>query len=274
VPVPNAPPGVPVPNVPVQSGVPVPNVPVQSGVPVPNAPLPTAPSSADGVPARIPLDVQTRQTQTRQTSHRDEHDRTIPLAIVLFVGLIVHGLLAEVAARAPTAVTSQASLVKKVVFPLEVLPAVAVGAALFHAAASVAVLLLGLLAFAGGVPSTALLLPVVLAPLVVLLLGVAWILASIGTYLRDVGPTVAIASTMLLFLAPIFYPASSVPEDLRRWLLLNPLTLAVEESRGVLLDGRLPHWGPLGAYAIVALAVAMLGFAWFQRTRRGFADVL
>lgn len=203
-----------------------------------------------------------------------EDGRPAPVALVLFAGLIVHGFLAEVAHRAPTSVTAQASLVKKVVFPLEVLPAVAVGAALFHAAASVVVLLLGLLLLGGGVPWTAVLLPVVLAPVVVLALGAAWILGSLGAYLRDVGPTVAIASTMLLFLAPVFYPLSAVPPHLRGWLLINPLTVPVEATRSVLLEGRLPQAGALAAYGLVAAVVAVIGFAWFQRTRRGFADVL
>jgi lipopolysaccharide transport system permease protein len=203
-----------------------------------------------------------------------EGGRPAPVAMVLFAGLVVHGFLSEVLNRSPTSVTGQASLVKKVVFPLEVLPAVAVGAALFHTAASVVVLLLGLFVFGGGVPWTAVLLPAVFAPVTLLALGVAWILGSLGVYLRDVGPTVAIVGTMLLFLSPIFYPLSSVPPHLRGWLLINPLTIPVEATRSVLLDGLPPDASALGAYALVAAVIAMLGFAWFQRTRRGFADVL
>ena len=123
-------------------------------------------------------------------------------------------------------------------------------------------------------PYTVALLPVVLFPLMLLTAGVAWFLASLGVYLRDISQTIGILTTALLFLSPIFYPASALPPDLQAFFLLNPLTFIIEQTRGVLIMGKLPSWGGLGLYCIVGLLSAGIGLVWFQKTRKGFADVL
>ncbi|MCL4680501.1 MAG: ABC transporter permease [Rhodocyclaceae bacterium] len=198
----------------------------------------------------------------------------VQFALVLFVGMIVHGLFAEVVNRAPGLILGNANFVKKVVFPLEVLPLASLGAALFHTVASLAVLLAGLALANGHVPWTAVYAPLVLLPLAVLVLGLAWLLASLGVFLRDVGQTIGFVTTVLLFLAPVFYPITALPEAVRPWLLANPLTFIIEQAREVLIWGRAPDWAGLGVYAAVAAAVAWAGYAWFQKTRKGFADVL
>jgi lipopolysaccharide transport system permease protein len=195
-------------------------------------------------------------------------------AIVLFVGMIVLGLFSEVVNRAPTLVLANVNYVKKVVFPLEILPLIAMGAALFHAMISLAVLLSAFLLLNGYLHWTALLLPLVLLPLLILIMGLAWILASLGVFLRDVGQFVTILTTVLTFLSPIFYPVSAVPEVARVFIMANPLTFIIEQSREVLLWGHLPDWSGLGLYTLVALVFAWAGFVWFQKTRKGFADVL
>ncbi|MDB5957149.1 ABC transporter permease [Ramlibacter sp.] len=196
-------------------------------------------------------------------------------AIVLFVGMIVLGLFTEVLNRAPTLVLHNANYVKKVVFPLEVLPVVAVGAALFHALVSLVVLLLAQALVPGGTLHwTALLLPLVLLPLVVLATGLAWLLASLGVFLRDVGQTISIVTMVLMFLSPVFYPVTAVPPRFRVVIEANPLTFIIEQSRAVLVWGHAPDWAGLARYMAGALLVAWLGFAWFQKTRKGFADVL
>jgi lipopolysaccharide transport system permease protein len=195
-------------------------------------------------------------------------------AIVLFVGMIVLGLFSEVVNRAPTLVLANVNYVKKVVFPLEILPLIAMGAALFHAMISLAVLLSAFLLLNGYLHWTALLLPLVLLPLLILIMGLAWILASLGVFLRDVGQFVTILTTVLTFLSPIFYPVSAVPEAARVFIMANPLTFIIEQSREVLLWGHLPDWSGLGLYTLVALVFAWAGFVWFQKTRKGFADVL
>lgn len=195
-------------------------------------------------------------------------------AVILFVGLIVHGLFAEVLNRAPTLILNNVNYVKKVVFPLEILPAITAGAALFHSAISLLVLLIAGVIFNGSLPWTAVLIPVVLLPLLVLILGLAWMLASLGVFVRDIAQTVGILTMMAMFLAPVFFPSSALPENLRPLIHANPLTLIIEQAREVLIWGRLPNWGALGIYMVVACGVAWLGFAWFQKTRKGFADVL
>ena len=204
----------------------------------------------------------------------DGDDSKTQFALVLFVGMIVHGLFSEVLNRAPGLILSNVNYVKKVVFPLHVLPVIAMGAALFHASISLIVLLIALVLFNGQLHWTAIFIPVVLLPLVILTLGIAWILASLGVFLRDVGQTVGIITTVMLFLAPIFYPITALPEEIRPWIMANPLTFIIEEARKVLILGRMPHWAGLGMYTLVATSVAWAGFAWFQKTRKGFADVL
>ncbi len=195
-------------------------------------------------------------------------------AVVLFVGMIVHGLLAEVLNRAPGLILSNVNYVKKVVFPLEILPVISMGAALFHSVISLGVLLAAFLLFNGYLHWTAIFIPVILAPLVILTLGLAWILASLGVFLRDVGQTIGIITMVMMFLAPVFYPVTAIPEEIRPWIMANPLTFIIEQAREVLIWGRLPDWSGLGLYTSLAIATAWAGYAWFQKTRKGFADVL
>ena len=195
-------------------------------------------------------------------------------ALVLFVGMIVHGLFAEVLNRAPGLILSNVNYVKKVVFPLEILPAVSIGAALFHSLISLGVLLIAFVLFNGYLHWTAILAPLVVLPLVILTLGLAWMLASLGVFLRDVGQTIGIITMVMMFLAPVFYPVTALPEEFRPWLMANPLTFIIEQAREVLIWGHVPDWTGLGTYTVVAIAIAWAGYAWFQKTRKGFADVL
>jgi lipopolysaccharide transport system permease protein len=195
-------------------------------------------------------------------------------ALILFVGLIVHGLFAECVNRAPGLMLQHASFVKRVVFPLEILPWTVLASALFHASVSLCIWLI--VAVASGFPlsPTALLLPLVFVPLVLLTMGCTWFLASIGVYLRDVGHSVALFTTVLLFLSPILYPMNAVPPDFRALIRLNPLTFVVEQARAVLTSGAMPDFTGLAVSTVLSLLVAALGLWWFQKTRRGFADVL
>ncbi len=195
-------------------------------------------------------------------------------ALVLFVGMIVHSLFAEVLNRAPGLILANVNYVKKVVFPLHILPVVAIGAALFHTFISLGVLLIAFAIFNGYLHLTAIFIPLVLLPLVVLTTGLAWVLASLGAFLRDVGQTIGIITTAMMFLAPVFYPITSIPNEFRPWLMANPITFIIEQAREVLIWGRLPDWEGLAIYTLVAAAIAWAGYALFQKTRKGFADVL
>jgi lipopolysaccharide transport system permease protein len=195
-------------------------------------------------------------------------------ALVLFVGMIVLSLFSEVLNRAPNLILSNVNYVKKVVFPIEILPVVAMGAALFHTLISVFVLLAAFLTFNGHLHWTVVFAPLVLMPLVALTVGLAWMLASLGVFLRDVGQTIVIITTVLMFLSPVFYPINAVPVRFRLFIMANPLTFIIEQAREVMIWGHLPNWTGLFAYTFVALVVAWLGYAWFQKTRKGFADVI
>jgi lipopolysaccharide transport system permease protein len=198
----------------------------------------------------------------------------VDFAVVLFVGLIVHGLLAECFSRAPILITGNSNYVKKVIFPLEILPLIALGSALFHSAISVLVLLTLQLILVGSIPWTAIFFPMIIMPLLFVIMGISWFLASIGVYVRDIGQTIGLVTTIMLFLSPVFYPASALSPQMQMVMMFNPLTLIIEESRKVLLFGEIPNWAGLTIYFVLSLAISWGGFWWFQKTRKGFADVL
>lgn len=195
-------------------------------------------------------------------------------ALVLFAGLMAFNIFAECVNRAPSLIMANANYVKKVVFPLEILPVVAMGSAFFHGVVSLAVWLLFYLVFFGMPPLTAVLLPIVIMPLLLFTLGVSWLLASLGVYLRDVTQIMGVVTTALMFLSPVFFPVSALPQDYQPWLRANPLTPTIEQVRDVLIWGKVPDLAFLAAAFLGALLMAWLGFAWFQKTRKGFADVL
>jgi lipopolysaccharide transport system permease protein len=195
-------------------------------------------------------------------------------AIVLFVGMIVHGLFSECLNRAPGLILSNVNYVKKVIFPLEILPWVALSSALFHGAISLIVLLAAQLLLSQQIMWTALLFPLVLLPLVFATMGCAWFLAGLGVYVRDIGQITGMVTTILMFLSPVFYPVSALPDQYQVWLQINPLTFIIEEGRNTLIFGKVPdirQWSLMGAAGLIT---AWIGFVWFQKTRKGFADVL
>jgi lipopolysaccharide transport system permease protein len=202
------------------------------------------------------------------------NDSKTQFAVILFAGLIVLNLFNEVLNRSPSLILSNVNYVKKVVFPIEILPIVAIGAALFHCLISLVVLLIAFLAFHGYLHWTIAFIPFVLIPLLIFIAGIAWILSSLGVYLRDVGQTIGLVTTVLMFLSPVFYPVTAVPERLRPFIMVNPPTFIIEQARDVLVLGNLPHWPGLVAYTLAATVVAWAGYAFFQKTRKGFADVL
>lgn len=195
-------------------------------------------------------------------------------AVVLFAGLVVHGLFAEVLNRAPQLILSNVSYVKKVIFPLEILAVICTGAALFHGLVSFLVLLAAFAVFNGYIHWTAVFAPLVFLPLVLLATGCAWILSALGVFIRDVGQVVGVFTSMLLFLSPVFFPLTAVPRMVQGWILLNPLTFIIEQAREVVVWGHYPDWAGLSLYLLGATAVAWFGYFCFQKSRKGFADVL
>ena len=193
----------------------------------------------------------------------------------LFVGMIIHNVLAECIARAPSLVLGNANYVTKVVFPLQLLPSVVVLSALFH-------LLIGFIALIAlqlvmGVHIDFAMfaaLPLVLLPLAVICNGLVLILSALGVYFRDLSQIVSVLIAALMFLSPVFYPITAVPEAFRHYLYLNPMTYIIESARGVILNGQVPDYGALLMVTGIGCALIVLGAVVFQKLRRGFADVL
>lgn len=198
----------------------------------------------------------------------------VEFALVLYSGLMVYNLFSECVNRAPSLILGNVNYVKKVVFPLELLPVIAFGSAFFHFIVSL-IVWLGFYLICFGVPhATIFQLPLVILPFFFMTLGMSWFLASLGVFLRDVTQVVGILTTVLMFLSPIFYPISALPEEYQHFMQLSPLTLVVEQTRNVVVWGNNLDWSDLMIHSGVSLVVSWLGFAWFQKTRKGFADVL
>ncbi len=195
-------------------------------------------------------------------------------ALVLFCGLIAFNLFSDSVVRAPTLIVNVPNYVKKVVFPLEVLPLGLVGSSVFHLVMNLAVLLIGTIFITGGIHWTIILAPLVLAPLLFFSLGSAWLFSGLGVYMRDIGYTVGLGVQVLFFLTPVVYPPEIIREPYRRILYINPLTQAVEDLRRVLIWGRLPEWGNWGVWFLLGAGILFMGYMWFMKTKRGFADVL
>jgi lipopolysaccharide transport system permease protein len=201
-------------------------------------------------------------------------ESTLDFALILFAGLIVHGLLAECIGRSPYLIIGNSSYVKQVVFPLEILPIVALGSSLFHVGISVCLLMLIWTFAHGGLPFAAAFVPILLLPLSLIALGLGWLLSATTVYFRDIGQIVNFVNAGLLFFSPIFYPASSVPESLRPLLAFNPLTFVIESFRSGLIRGTLPETSHYLMYLSVSIVVACIGYASFQKTRPSFADFI
>lgn len=202
----------------------------------------------------------------------DDHPGNFALNI--FAGLVLFTLFSEVVGRAPRAVVDQPNLVKRVIFPLEVLPWVGVAGAVFHAALSLAVLLGGVLLMQGALTPSALATPLIMLSMLPMLLCMGWLLAGFGVFLRDIGQMVAPVLNVMMFLTPILYPASALPLRIQPWLVVNPLTLPIESLRSALLLGQWPAWGSLLLYSLVWTVLAALAAFGFWRLRPSFADQL
>lgn len=194
--------------------------------------------------------------------------------IMLFAGLVVHLFGAEVLGRSPSLIIDNRTYVKKVVFPLTVLPWMLVATSIFHLIINLSILLIGQLLIAGSVPITWPLVLVVLLPLLPLLLGLSWFISSLSVFLRDVQQVVPLLLTLMMFFSPIFFPIEAIPSEYRILMYLNPMTLIIGQVREVTIAGNMPDFSALGLYAVGSLIVMYAGHWWFNRTRRGFADVL
>lgn len=195
-------------------------------------------------------------------------------AVVMFAGVMLHTLISECITRAPMLIVGNVNFVKKVVFPLEAFAWVSIGTALFHMLIAVLIFVTAILLWQGHILPTVLWVPIIILPFALLTVGLVWFVASLGVYLRDIGQLMGIVSSLLMFLAPVFYPLHSVPAGLADFLYLNPITFIVEQVRAAAIWGTPIDWFGWAIYCLVSYLVAWLGLMWFQRMRGGFADVL
>jgi lipopolysaccharide transport system permease protein len=206
----------------------------------------------------------------------DEHapESRVDFALQLFCGLVLYTIFSECVTQAPGVVLANPSYVKKVVFPLEILVPVKLIAALVHGLISLGVLLVAVAVLQRQFSATLAYYPLVLLPLLMLTAGAGWFLASLGVYVRDAAQIVTLLVNVLFFLTPIFYPVHRVPEVFRPAMWVNPLTVIVESGRATVLQDRAPNWPALLLVTLASGVVMQLGYAWFMKTKRGFADVL
>ena len=203
-----------------------------------------------------------------------EPETFMEFALILFSGLIAFSMFSECATRAPRLIIGNRNYVKKVVFPLEILPVSAVGSAFIHSLISLGIVVAGLLISSGKLHWTLLYLPLVYLPLIAFALGVSWLLASLGVFVRDIGNFVGVVVQLLFFLTPVFYPISAVPAAVRPLWRLNPLGTIIENFRQVVIWGLPPDWLWLGVATLFSGLVMLGGYMWFMKIKRAFADVI
>lgn len=198
----------------------------------------------------------------------------VEFALQLYTGLILFNVFAETLSRSAGLIVEQSNLVKKIVFPLEILSWVSVLSAMFHLMLNTAVLLSVVVLARGQLPLTIIALPLLAIAFLPMLLGFSWVISALGVYVRDVGPLIGMVLGGLMFLTPVFYPVSALPAFVQDLIVFNPPTLLIEQARRVLMQGLWPQWDQLLAYFVVSLAVAAFGALFFKKLRNGFADVL
>jgi lipopolysaccharide transport system permease protein len=201
-------------------------------------------------------------------------ENSLQFSVVLFAGLIVFNFFSECLNRAPMLIGAHANYVKKVAFPLELLPWMIVGTSLFHASISLLAWTIFSAFVYGTVRWTLIFIPLVFVPLIFMTVGISWIISSLGVYVRDIAQVIGLLTSIAMFLCPIFYAIESLPKPFQVVLLVNPLTLIIQQARRVMIDGTIPDFKALAIHAAASMLFAWLSLAWFQRARDGFADVL
>lgn len=195
-------------------------------------------------------------------------------AMALFVGILTFNIIGEPVNAAPVLILGHANYVKKVIFPLEILPLVKLMGTLVHSCFGMVILIIGLFIDQHGLNWTIVLLPLTWLPVMLFSLGWGYFLSSLGVFIRDIGATVGVFVTMLFFLSPIFYPIKAVPDDLKIFCQLNPIAIFVEDARRVVLWGTFPDWPWFFAGFGISILIFILGFIWFMKSKKAFADVM
>lgn len=203
-----------------------------------------------------------------------EQESKLEFALILFTGLMIFNIFSECINKAPSLIIGNVNYVKKIVFPLEILPVISLLVSLFHFFISLSVWLVFYLIFFGIPTYKILLIPVILLPLVLYVLGASWILAALSVYIRDLNQVVGIFTTMLLFVSPIFFPVSNLPDFYQEIIKFNPLTYIVEQTRNTIIWGGSIDFISWVKNFLCALFFAWAGFVIFKKLQKGFSDVI
>jgi lipopolysaccharide transport system permease protein len=195
-------------------------------------------------------------------------------ALLYFVGLTFYDFFMEAISTAPSLMHDNVNYVKKVVFPLEILPCAMLGAALVRLGVTSTILLIFFLVIRGVPPLATLAVPLVVAPFALIVLGAVWFLSALGAYVRDLRQLMGVVALMMMYLSPIFFPLAMVPERARPFFYANPLAFMIESTRSALFAAEWPNWAGLILYSAIALLFAAAGYRWFLRVKSGFADVV
>jgi lipopolysaccharide transport system permease protein len=198
----------------------------------------------------------------------------VDFGLALFIGLTCFSLLSDMMGKAPGLIAGNTNFVKRVVFPLDMLVVSEFAATLLQFGVSLAIFLVFMLVRYHGLPWSALAVPVILLPFALLALGLSWLLASLGVYLRDLAQITGVVVTVMLFLSPVFFPVSALPPIAQHWMFLNPVADVVEQARAAFFLGAWPDPLILLRQYVTGILALWLGWAWFELTRKGFADVL
>jgi len=195
-------------------------------------------------------------------------------ALLLFSGIIIHGFVADILARSPNLIVENTNFVKKVIFPLEIIPVTLIVSSFFQLLINTLVMMVAVFFIYGSIKITILWLPFIMLPLLLLMLGISWFLSAIGVFLRDIGQITSVLSTIILFVSPVFYDIELLPEGVQKFIYLNPITVIVQQLREVVIYGNLPNILDISIYYGVSIAIFVLGILFFQKVRKAFADVL
>lgn len=196
-----------------------------------------------------------------------------PFALIMYCGLVVFNIFSEVVSVAPRLIHSYQSYVKKIIFPVEILPVVLVATACIHAAINIFILFLAITLF-GELHPTILLIPVILLPMLFFTLGIAWFLSAAGVFVRDLVHVMPVFVQITMFLSPVFYAVSYVPKYLQWFYRINPLSVVIENLRSVALWAEVPHWGNWSLILAISLITAIIGYIFFIHSKEEFSNVL
>ncbi len=204
----------------------------------------------------------------------ESKDSKLMYALMLFCGMAVYNIFSESVSGGVSSISDRVNFVKKITAPLELLPLASVASAAIISLLWFSILSCGVFFVLGTLPATIAYFPLLLLPVVLFSSGFAWLVASLGVYIRDLGQLIPILLQIFFFLTPIFYSQDMLPEPYRTMMNYNPLAIMIEHARMIFIRGKLPPENEILGLFILSYLIFELGYLWFMKTKRGFSDVL